>query len=66
MYRIHRRTRDPQRAVPVSQCALCGGELYAGSSCWRLAGRTLCESCVVPWLLEELESFHIRCGEVGR
>ena len=61
---IRKRHRDPQRAVLVEQCACCGGELYPGNPCWRLAGRTLCEDCVVPWLLRELAPFRGRAGEV--
>ena len=62
----HKRYRDAQRSSPLARCARCGGELYAGSGCWRLGGRVLCEDCVIPWLLEELSAFHIRCEEVRR
>ena len=62
---IRKPHRDPQRAVPAEQCACCGRELYRGNPCWRLAGRTLCEDCVGPWLLQELAPFRGRAGEVG-
>lgn len=61
---IPKRHQDPQRAAPAGRCALCGGEFYRGSSCWRLWGRTFCEDCAVQWLLAELAPFHIVCGEV--
>lgn len=64
MRMIRKRSRDAQRAYPLAQCARCGGELYAGTPCWRLAGRTLCEDCVAPWLLEELAACRVHCGEV--
>lgn len=61
-----KRSRDAQRLYPSARCVRCGGELYAGAPCWVLGGRTLCEDCLVPWLLAELAPFHIRCGEVRR
>ncbi len=51
---VHKRYRDPQRACPAAECAMCGGELYRGDACWRLSGRILCETCVVQWMLDEL------------
>lgn len=43
---LPKKHRDRQRAVPVSQCALCGGELYAGGVCWRLGNSPLCGDCL--------------------
>ena len=63
---IPKKPRDPQRAVPAGRCALCGGELYSGSSCWRLCGRILCEDCVLQWVLAELAPYHTVCGEVRK
>ena len=45
MRTIHKRRRDHQRASPAAECFLCGGELYGGEICVRLAGRTLCAEC---------------------
>lgn len=45
MRTIHKRRRDRQRAYPAAECFLCGGELYGGETCVRLAGRTLCTEC---------------------
>ena len=60
---VRKRNADRQRAVPRGECALCGGELYAGSACWRVWGRTLCEECLIPWLLAELEPYRTRWEE---
>ena len=65
MQTVHKGSADRQRAVPRGECALCGGELYAGSACWRLWGLTICEECLIPWLLAELEPFRVRWGEAG-
>ena len=46
MHILPKKHRDRQRAVPVSQCALCGGELYAGCLCWRLGSWVLCGDCL--------------------
>ena len=66
MRTVHKRNQDPQRAFPAAECFFCGGELYWGEVCWRLAGRTLCEDCVDPWLLGELASCRLRLREVRR
>ena len=63
---VHKRHRDAQRAFPAAECALCGGELYRGDACWRLSGRTVCEDCVVPWLMDGLAPYRLRLREVGR
>ena len=61
---IRKKQPDLQRAAPAEECARCGRELYPGSPCWRFWGRTLCEDCVVPWLLRELATHRGRAGEV--
>ena len=61
---IRKKQMDPQRESPAAECACCGGDLYPGSPCWRFWGRTLCEDCVVPWLLHELAPHRGRAGEV--
>lgn len=64
MRTIRKKSRDPQQAVPLNQCALCGEELYEGCPCWRLWGRTLCELCTVQWVLAELAPFCLTDREV--
>ena len=54
MRTVHKRQRDPQRAFPAAECALCGRELYRGEACWRLSGRIVCADCVTRWLMDEL------------
>lgn len=66
MRTVHKKHRDRQRAVPAAECSLCGGGLYPGESCWRLAGRTLCGDCAAAWLLEELAHCRLRLREAGR
>ena len=66
MRTVHKRRRDPQRAYPAAECALCGGSVYRGEICLRLCGRVLCADCAGPWLLSELAGCRIRPGEVGR
>ena len=66
MRTVHKRERDRQRAFPAAECVSCGGELYRGEVCWRLAGRTLCGDCAGPWLLGDLASCRLRLGEVRR
>ena len=66
MRTVHKNHRDTQRTFPAAECCLCGGELYRGEVCWRLAGRILCEDCVVPWLLDELADFRLRLREVRK
>lgn len=66
MRTIHKKSRDPQRVYPVAECALCGGELYPGDACWRLAGQLFCEDCVIQWVLEELSFCRMRLREVGQ
>ena len=61
---IRKRRTDLQRAVPAEECTCCGRELYPGNPCWHFWGRTLCEDCVVPWLLQELAPYRGRAGEV--
>ena len=61
---IRKKQPDLQRAAPAEECARCGRELYPGNPCWRFWGRTLCEDCVVPWLLQELAPYRGRAGEV--
>ena len=56
---VHKRHRDAQRAFPAAECALCGGELYRGDVCWRLSRQTVCEACVVRWLLDELAPYRL-------
>lgn len=66
MRTVHKRRRDPQRAYPAAECALCGGAVYRGEVCWRLWGRVLCMDCAGPWLLKELADRCMRPGEVER
>ena len=61
---IRRHHPDPQRVPPAETCHRCGAELYPGSPCWRFWGRTLCDECVAPWLLQELAAHRGRAGEV--
>ena len=61
---IRKKQPDLQRAAPAEECARCGRELYPGNPCWRFWDRTLCEDCVVPWLLRELATHRGRAGEV--
>lgn len=60
---IPKRQRDPQREIPLHQCAQCGGELYPGAACWIIHGRIFCESCLTAWALAELSCFRHICGE---
>lgn len=66
MRTVHKRRRDPQRAYPVAECALCGGAVYRGEVCWRLWGRVLCGDCAGSWLLNELAGRRAGPGEAGR
>ncbi len=66
MRTVHKNHRDLQRAFPAAECFLCGGELYRGDVCWRLAGRILCVDCVGPWLMDELSCCRLRLREVRR
>lgn len=66
MRTVHKRRRDPQRAYPAAECALCGGAVYRGEVCWRLRGRVLCGDCAGHWLLKEPACCRIRPGEVAR
>ena len=38
--------------IPVCRCAMCGGELYEGSFCYRLDGVRICRACFPDWALE--------------
>ena len=66
MRTIHKKHRDRQRAVPAAECALCGGALYPGETCWRLWGRVLCGACAGSWLSDNLALCGMRLREVGR
>ncbi len=65
MREIHTVRWDGERAEPAGKCVRCGGELYEGEAAWRFWGRTLCEDCAAPWLLEELASCRFICGEAA-
>lgn len=66
MRTVHKRRRDPQRAYPAAECALCGGAVYRGEVCWRLWGRVLCGDCAGSWLLDGISCRRVRPGEVAR
>lgn len=66
MRTVHKRRRDPQRAYPAAECALCGGAVYRGEVCRRVWGRVLCGDCAGSWLPREFPGFRMRPGEVGR
>ncbi|MDE7220722.1 MAG: hypothetical protein K2O45_14075 [Oscillospiraceae bacterium] len=66
MRTVHKKHRDLQRAFPVGECCLCGGELYRGEICWHLAGRTLCGDCAGTWLADKLTACRLRLREVRR
>jgi hypothetical protein len=64
--RIHKRHRDPQRAFPAAECALCGGAVYRGEICWRMWGRVLCGACAGTWMANEAALWRMSAGEVAR
>lgn len=44
--------RDMQDALPVAECVVCGGEIYAGEECWSVDGGWLHmdDDCVFEYL----------------
>ena len=66
LHTVHKRHRDLQRSAPAAECALCGGGLYPGETCWRIWGRVLCGECAGPWLLDGLTFCRVRLREVRK
>ncbi len=66
MHTLPKKYPDPLRSRPITACFLCEGELYPGDTCWRLAGRVLCEDCAAPWLSDALACCRMRLREVRR
>lgn len=49
MRTVHKRWRDLQRRAALTECALCGGEVYPGEPFLRVDGRALCAGCLEFW-----------------
>lgn len=66
MYTAPKKYRDLQRSRPMAACFLCEGELYPGDTCWRLAGRVLCQDCAGSWMSGGPACCRVRLREVRR
>ena len=57
---------DPQCALCVVRCSLCGGELYDGDEFYAVNGAAVCEDCLADFAREEYRSFRLSGREWRR
>ena len=52
---------DGSRAA--GRCTLCGEEIYAGQTVWRIGGETVCPGCFPEFARMWLAGYEITMGE---